>query len=173
MGAENMPKILIPVKLRSDIYNYREWKFFSLSFFHHHHLSGIIDGTEPPPGLQSQYPDFIKWRRRDQEALNWLKATLSDGLRQRVMARTDSARKVWLNLEAHLLVSFTLTSIGSNIICTKRGNMPLCQWLTISNKSKSWRRSLHMPVLLLKIATFFVYISCRDCQRSIIPFVHG
>ncbi|XP_008243557.1 PREDICTED: heat shock 70 kDa protein 18-like [Prunus mume] len=101
MAAENKATILIPIKLTSDIYNYREWKFFSLSFFHHHHLSGIIDGTEPPPDLQSQYPDIIKWRRRDQEALNWLKATLSDGLQQRVMVRADSARKVWLNLEAH------------------------------------------------------------------------
>ncbi|KAI5319039.1 hypothetical protein L3X38_038747 [Prunus dulcis] len=59
MAAENMPTILIPIKL-----------------------------TKPPPDLQS-HPDFIKWWRRDQEALNWLKATLSDGLRQRV------------NLEAH------------------------------------------------------------------------
>ncbi|CAL8170391.1 unnamed protein product [Prunus armeniaca] len=100
MAEENMPPLLVPIKLTSDIYSYQQWKTFSLSYFHDHHISGIINGTEPRPGrVQSA---LTNWYGREQQALKWLKATLSESLEQIVMpAGVDSSRQVWLNLEEH------------------------------------------------------------------------
>ncbi|ONH96105.1 hypothetical protein PRUPE_7G108000 [Prunus persica] len=109
MAVENMPPLPVPIKLTSDIYNYQQWKYVSLSYFDYHNLSGIIHGTEPqPPLLQSTFSNWsgrhqkgLSWFNREQKALNWLKATLSESLQQIVMAGADSSRKVWLNLEDH------------------------------------------------------------------------
>ncbi|XP_008243555.2 PREDICTED: heat shock cognate 70 kDa protein-like [Prunus mume] len=109
MAVENMPPLPVPIKLTSDIYDYQQWKYFSLSYFDNHNLSGIIHGTEPrPPILQSTFSNWsgrhqkgLSWFNREQKALNWLKATLSESLQQIVMAGADSSRKVWLNLEEH------------------------------------------------------------------------
>ncbi|KAI5318988.1 hypothetical protein L3X38_038696 [Prunus dulcis] len=109
MALENMPPFPVPIKLTSDIYNYQQWKSFSLSYFDHHNLSGIINGTEPRPGIfETTFGSWsgsdlkgLSWFDRDQQALNWMKATLSGSLQQIVMAGADSSRKVWLNLEQH------------------------------------------------------------------------
>ncbi|CAL8170397.1 unnamed protein product [Prunus armeniaca] len=104
MALENMPPFQVPIKLTSDIYNYQQWKSFSLSYFDHHRLSGIIHGTEPRPGLfESAFGSWSgsDWFDRDQQAMKWMKDTLSGSLQQIVMAGADSSRKVWLNLEQH------------------------------------------------------------------------
>ncbi|KAM1093444.1 hypothetical protein ACFX2I_008586 [Malus domestica] len=101
IAAEKMGAVLIPNKLTSYVCNYQQWRSSSLSFFHSHNLSGIIDGTDTRPHQPVQHPDFTKWYLRDQEALKWFKNTLSKGLQQHVMADADSSRKVWLNLENH------------------------------------------------------------------------
>ncbi|BFG38602.1 hypothetical protein CerSpe_248760 [Prunus speciosa] len=109
MALENMPPFLVPIKLTSDIYNFQQWKSFSLSYFNNHNLSGIIHGTEPRPGLlestlsnwSSRAQKGLSWFDRDQQALNWMRATLSGSLQQIVMDGADSSRKVWLNLERH------------------------------------------------------------------------
>ncbi|ONH96309.1 hypothetical protein PRUPE_7G120100 [Prunus persica] len=95
-----MSPLLVPIKLTSDIYSYRQWRTFSLSYFHHHHISGIINGTELRPGrVQSA---LTNWYGREKQAQEWLKATLSESLQQIVMPTgVDSSRQVWLNLEEH------------------------------------------------------------------------
>ncbi|CAL9026593.1 unnamed protein product [Prunus brigantina] len=100
MAVENMSPLLVPIKLTSDIYSYRQWRTFSLSYFHHHHISGIINGTEPRPGLVQSA--LSNWYGRERQALKWLKTTLSERLQQIVMhTGVDSSRQVWLNLEEH------------------------------------------------------------------------
>ncbi|CAL2273251.1 unnamed protein product [Prunus armeniaca] len=100
MAVENMSPLLVPIKLTSDIYSYRQWRTFSLSYFHHHNISGIINGTEPRPGrVQSA---LTNWYGREKQALKWLKASLSESLQQIVMhTGVDSSRQVWLNLKEH------------------------------------------------------------------------
>ncbi|VVA15508.1 PREDICTED: heat shock [Prunus dulcis] len=142
MAVENMPSFLVPIKLTSDIYNYQQWKSFSLSYFNYHNLSGIIHGTEPRPGLiestlsnwSSRVQKGLSWFHRDQQALNWMRATLSGILQQMVMDGADSSRKVWQNLEQHFahLSHASIYQLKSELHKVKKDpTIPMADYLEI------------------------------------------
>ncbi|CAL8170398.1 unnamed protein product [Prunus armeniaca] len=135
-----MPPLPVPIKLTSDIYNYQQWKYISLSYFDCHDLSGIIHGTEPRPRVRwstfsnwsGRHQKGSSWFNREQKALNWLKATLSESLQQIVMAGADSSRKVWLNLEEHFahLSHARIYQLKSDLHKVKKDpTMPMTEYL--------------------------------------------
>ncbi|BBH07638.1 hypothetical protein Prudu_019627 [Prunus dulcis] len=97
---------------------------------------------EPRPGLlestlsnwSGRVQKGLSWFDRDQQALNWMRATLSGILQQMVMDGADSSRKVWQNLEQHFahLSHASIYQLKSELHKVKKDpTIPMADYLEI------------------------------------------
>ncbi|KAM0977038.1 hypothetical protein EV1_019635 [Malus domestica] len=96
---------MVPIKLTTP--NYLTWNALFAPIFRRYNLTGIVDGSTPPPpqmllndsGNHTSLinPEYVSWYENDQNILIWLNSTLSETLIPYTVG-VNSSRELWVKL---------------------------------------------------------------------------
>ncbi|KAB2607265.1 hypothetical protein D8674_006982 [Pyrus ussuriensis x Pyrus communis] len=143
LGASSTPSItiqnigsMVPIKLTTT--NYLTWSALFAPIFRRYNLTGILDGSVPPPsqfisdaaGHSVLNPAYVSWFENDQNILIWINSTLSESIIPYTVGVTNS-RELWAKLESRLAAASQshIHELRSRLRCISKGDSTAAQYL--------------------------------------------
>ncbi|KAB2608320.1 hypothetical protein D8674_011488 [Pyrus ussuriensis x Pyrus communis] len=142
-GSSSTPSIaiqnigsMVPIKLTTS--NYLTWSALFAPIFSRYNLTGILDGSVPPPsqfisdaaGNSVLNPAYVSWFENDQNILIWINSTLFESIIPYTVGVTDS-RELWAKLESRLAAASQshIHELRSRLHCISKGDSTAAQYL--------------------------------------------